>query len=135
MKTQKNKIKIFCIGLVFLFSISFVLLPLVADAAGLVPCGTSTTDPCTWCDLGKLIANIIDFLVKIVIVIAVALIIWGGFVIMTAGGSPERVKHGRDIIKSAVIGIIIALGSWLIIDTIIKVVLQADIGPWNQISC
>ncbi|HDH31272.1 MAG TPA: hypothetical protein ENH26_00675 [Candidatus Wolfebacteria bacterium] len=129
MLNQKSKILILAIV------IAIVIVNVSIAQAGLVPCGTSTTNPCTWCDLGQLIANIIDFLVKIAIVIAVVFIVWGGFIIMTAGGSPERAKNGRDIIKSAVIGIIITLGAWLIINTVIKLVLQADIGPWNQISC
>lgn len=152
----------------FLLPVIVIIIVIVTinttNAAGLVPCGKTClqwntdktqcltpgkditgnniplaeTQPCTWCHFGQLFKNVIDFLVKIVIVIAVTLIIWGGFVVMTAGGSPERAKHGRDIIKSAVIGIIIALAAWLLIDTIIKFVAtdyKAQFGPWNQISC
>ncbi len=112
----------------------------MAQAAGLVPCGGVGQNPCTWCDFGVMANNIFNFTVySIIIPIAVAVVIWGGFVIMTAGGSPEKVKSGRDIIKSAIIGIIITLAAWLIIDTIIKIAATGwsslKIGPWNQIGC
>ncbi len=133
----KFKILTFCaIILIFAFSI-FNFAP-VAEA-GLVPCGGVGQDLCNWCHFGQLIKNIIDFFIKIAIVVAVIFIIWGGFIIMTASSSPERLKSGQDILQSAIIGIIIVFVSWILIDTIIKVVLQdqfqMEIGPWNQISC
>ncbi len=142
----QQEIKKFSVCFAFLFCVCLALLPLAANA-GLVPCGIDDnnnniideSEQCTWCHLGELVKNIIDFLVKIVIAAAAALVLWGGFVIMTAGASPERAKHGRDIIKAAVIGIIIALGAWLIIDTIIKTIAtgwsDSLFGPWNEISC
>jgi hypothetical protein len=70
------------------------------------------------------IRNIISQVFVIIIPLAVIFIIWGGFVIMTAGGSPERVKKGKEIILIALTGLIIALGSWLILTTISKVFFQ-----------
>lgn len=65
-----------------------------------------------------LVRHLIVWLTIIVIPIGAAVIIWGGIVIMTAGGSEERIKKGRKVITTAVIGIGIALGSWLIINAI-----------------
>ncbi len=125
-----NKCVWLCIGL--------VLLPLTASAA-LVPCGTSTTPPCNWCYLMQLIKNIIDLLMSIVFPLAAVMVVVGGIMILTAGGSAERVSKGRQIVTAAVIGILIALLSWLIIDTIIKVLGgnwgSLKIGPWNKLSC
>ncbi|KKU75857.1 MAG: hypothetical protein UY02_C0041G0011, partial [Candidatus Giovannonibacteria bacterium GW2011_GWB1_47_6b] len=45
-------------------------------------------------------------------------IVWGGFVIMTAGGSEEKVKKGKGIITASVIGLAILFGSWLIVTVI-----------------
>lgn len=126
---------------VFLFCV-FALVSTAQAAEGLVPCGPGTAKAtCDWCNLGVMADKVIDFVVEyIVIPVAVAVIIWGGFLIMTAGGSPERVKRGKDAITAAVIGIVIALGAWLVIDTIIKMLagaagLPTDLGPWNEIDC
>lgn len=59
--------------------------------------------------------KIIGFLFTIAIPVGVIFIVWGGFVIMTAAGSEERVRKGRQIITAALIGVAIALGAWLII--------------------
>ena len=54
----------------------------------------------------------------IAIPLGVLFVAYGGFVIMTAGGSEEKVKKGKQVITAAVIGIAIAFGSWLIIFTV-----------------
>ncbi len=121
------------------FSIFYFLFSILMVNAALVPCGTSTTSACTWCHLMQLIKNIIDLLMSIVFPLAAVMIVIGGITIATAGGSTERVARGRQIVTAAVIGILIALLSWLIIDTIIKVVASnwgsLKIGPWNKLSC
>lgn len=87
----------------------------------------------------QLIKNIIDLLMSIVFPLAAVMVVVGGIMILTAGGSAERVSKGRQIVTAAVIGILIALLSWLIIDTIIKVLGgnwgSLKIGPWNKLSC
>ena len=64
------------------------------EAAGLVPCGGEGQNPCTWCHLMQLIKNVINFLMYIVFPLAAIMIVVGGIMIMTAGGSTERVAKG-----------------------------------------
>lgn len=123
--------------LVFLFLL--FNFPASSEAA-LVPCGTSTNpDPCNFCDFLRLGKNIIDFLMYIIFPIATVMIIWGGIIIMTSRESPEQVKRGRGVITAAVVGLLIALLSWIILDTIFKVISPrfeaASLGPWNQLKC
>lgn len=102
--------------------------------AALVPCGPGVGDSCKWGDFGKLIKNIIDFTIyNLVFPISAVMIVVGGFFIMTAGGSTERVSKGKEIATAAVVGLLIALTSWLIIDTIIKILTDGRLGPWNQL--
>lgn len=67
-----------------------------------------------------------DVVTVIAIPLATIMIIYGGFVIMTAGGSDEKLKRGKSIIISAVIGIVISLGSYIIITTI-KAILTGNL--------
>lgn len=64
---------------------------------------------------------IIGFLLKLAFPLATIFIVYGAFVIITAAGSPDKLKQGKGIIYAAVIGITIALGSWLIVTTVFKV--------------
>ncbi|MDP3999099.1 MAG: pilin [bacterium] len=104
--------------------------------AALVPCGGTGQAACTFCDFLKLAKNVIDWLVGIASTLAVAFIVWGGFVIMMAGGSPEKMTEGRKTITIAVTGLIIVFGAWLIIGTLFNVITGSPSAlPWNSIQC
>ena len=87
----------------------------LAQAAneGLVPC--SGLD-CDFCDLFKLGENVFTFAIfNVALPIAVIFVIYGGFKIMTAGSSPEKVSEGRKIIQAAAIGILIQRGIFILL--------------------
>ena len=69
-------------------------------------------------------ASIIKVLMTFLGIIAVALIIWGGFKWMTAGGNEEQVGEARKIIMTAVIGLIIILGAWALADWALSTIQQ-----------
>ena len=54
-------------------------------------------------------------------------------------GNPSEAIKGKKVLWNAVLGIIIILASWLLIDTIIKSVggfpISEGFGPWNEIQC
>ncbi len=89
----------------------------------LVPCGVkgggSASHPCEVCDLYSLAHNIIDLALwglatpLLVVALLVAGLYW-----LTSAGSEEKITRGKEILKSAVIGFIIAFGAWIIINTI-----------------
>jgi len=87
----------------------------------------------------QLFKNIIDYLIYIIFPLAAVMIVVGGGFIMTAAGSPSRVSKGKEIITAAIIGLLIVLLSYLIIDTIIKIIAvdwnSVRIGPWNELKC
>ena len=120
---------------IILLSTFYFLLSVASASAALVPCGGSGQEPCQFCDLFKLVKNVLDFGVKIAIPIAVIAIVYGGIMILTAGASPERAKQGKDIVTAAIIGLVIVLLAWLILDTLIKLIAKGEFGPWNQLKC
>jgi type IV secretion system pilin len=100
---------------------------------GLVPC---TGFDCSMCSLFELIKNIINFLTKVIFALATAFIVWGAIEIMTAGGSETRITSGRERITTAIFGIAITLGAWLLIGTILQVLTGSSSKlPWNEIEC
>lgn len=50
-----------------------------------------------------------DWVFFIVTAIAIILIIWGGFTVMTAAGSEEKLSKGRNYIVYALVGFIVAI--------------------------
>jgi len=59
-----------------------------------------------------IVANIIKILLSFLGTIAVVLIIYAGFLWMTAGGKPDGIKKAKDIMSTAVVGLIIILISY-----------------------
>jgi len=62
--------------------------------------------------------RVIDPAIKLMGSIAVLLVIIGGFTLITAQGESEQVDKGKDIIKYALIGLVVALLSYVIVASI-----------------
>lgn len=65
-------------------------------------------------DLRTIIARIINFALGFLGIVAVGLILYGGFLWMTAAGDEDKVEQAKKLLKNAVIGLIIILASWAI---------------------
>ncbi len=83
----------------------------------------STTYDCGICCMLNTIYTVTNWIFYILILVAVIMIILGGFVFMTAAGSPEKTAKGRNIVVYAVIGIAIA-----IIAKLVPVLVRTIIG-------
>lgn len=72
--------------------------------------GTCQTDIGTVpIDPGGFVNVILNYSVGIGGGLALILIIWGGFRIVTSNGNPEEVKKGKEIITYAIVGLILIL--------------------------
>ncbi len=109
-----------------------MILNLLFFAKLLPDCSGSS---CGWCDLFQLGQNIINFLIEISLVLAVAFIVYGGIMMMLTSSSPEKLKGSKDIIWSALIGLAIVLASWVILNTFFHLLTGQISWPWDQIQC
>ena len=124
------------------------------EERGIVPCDTSNNPAsCKLCDIFKLAKNITDFFVYAGLAVTSAFIGYGGFMILAGSYSEEKTRHGKEILTSAITGLLILLVAWLIVDTSVKVLtnipvlgqgsgsgfsggfLRGQLGPWNAIQC
>jgi len=96
--------------------LSFIKTAL-AQTKGIVP--PDIGDPgYGWPEFNQLIENILDFMLIIAIPLAVVVIIYGGFLFMTSGGSEQRIAKGKQAMLAAIIGLAIVFGSLIIIKLI-----------------
>jgi hypothetical protein len=65
--------------------------------------------------LGSNVTLVINYFLGILGLVAVAMLIYAGVLMVTAGGNDEQVGKARKIITYAVIGIVIILLSWTIV--------------------
>jgi len=71
-----------------------------------------------------LLQKAINFLtISIALPIGVLMFVWAGFVIMTAGGSREKVAKGKKIINVAIMGIVIVLLAAAIVGVINSIII------------
>ncbi len=76
-------------------------------------------DLSTSLDLIETIGRIIDFLLGFLGVLALILILYAGFLWMTAAGNEEKVAKAKKIMGAAVIGLVIILASFAIANFIV----------------
>jgi len=99
----------------------FLLTPVISSAQetqGLVPqCEGSK---CSTGDFVKLIDNVIKFLVTMLSVIAVIVMVYAGFLMVTSGGDENKWTTAKGLFTNVVIGIILVLAAWLIVDTLLS---------------
>ena len=158
-----------------IFTILFLLLsavPLTADA-GIVQCGfdgskgqpidgkIDNTEACGFCDIFKLINNIVIFLLvpspsvnngaAVVPLLATLFILIGGFYILFVGGSPVEVfkdtgakgnilalKKGKDIITAVIVGLLVVYIAWIVVSSILTflgVAQWTGLLQWWDIKC
>ena len=66
----------------------------------------------------KIALNIVDDLLQLIGYTTVGYIIYGGFLMMTSNGAPDKAARGRKTIMSAAIGLVIALASVALVNFI-----------------
>ncbi len=59
-----------------------------------------------------IIGGLINVFMGLLGMLAVVLMLYGGFIWMTAQGDPEKVQKAQNIIKTAVVGIIVIFAAW-----------------------
>ena len=119
-----------------LLVLSIILVPLIGFAQGQPEAGDKGLVPCTegkQCNLNMLmllIDNIIKFIIlKLAVPIAAIMFAYAGFLLITSGGeSSEAKSKAKGIFLNTLLGLLIVLGAWLIISTILAI-LGYD-GSW-----
>jgi len=105
----------------------FFALPVAAQNAdfGLNQVSTGLNNTLSNSDPRAIIGRIINVALGFLGVIAVAIILFGGFKWMTAGGNEEKTSEARKLLAAGVIGLVIILASWAIATYVINALSQA----------
>ncbi|MHB8903959.1 MAG: IPT/TIG domain-containing protein [Patescibacteria group bacterium] len=128
-KTKKLIIFLVVIGLFAVFSSVF------AQSFGINEVGNGLNNSLTTSDPRATAGRIINIILGLLGVIAVGIIMWGGFVWLTSNGEEEKINSAKNILKNGVIGLIIILASWGIASFILSRLGGAINGGNNNSSC
>jgi hypothetical protein len=78
------------------------------------PCPGDETKTCVpW--IGEYIAGIYKYAISIVGILAAVVLMFGGLIWLTAGGSPDKVNNAKAWIGASITGLILALSSYMIL--------------------
>lgn len=120
------------------------------NTSALVPCGTGTfgnkdnpnasdSTGCQACNLADLVQSLINFLIGVSIPIAAALFAYAGALYFTSGADTHNIDKAKGIFKNALIGFVIVISAWLVVNTLLHALLsQGKLFPndsWFSISC
>ena len=117
---NKNKLLI-----VFLWLLIITPVWVLAQTpTGIVNCGNSDQDPCTYEDFVRPGTGLIDTVIKFLIFglmvpAGVIALVVAGVLLVTKPGVPAARETAKNIIKSVIYGLIIALAAYLIVKAII----------------
>ncbi len=115
------------------FAILTIISPLYALALPLVPCG-GDGNPCTVACFYVMIDRIINFLLRDIAFPLAATALMAAGIMMVLGGSEKSISLGKDILKYAIIGLLLSFGAWVIVSGILGNLLQegGTYWPWNK---
>ena len=118
----------------WMVSMFFVFSPALAFAAGLPErIVTCNGVDCNVCYIATVAQNVLNTAIFIMVFLSAVLFAWAGWKMLTAQGDTESYTAGKRIFGNVVLGLIIILAGWIVIDTLMKTMTNSPFGPWNKI--
>lgn len=119
------------------FTSLFLLTTSVTYAAGLVPCGGPNEAMCRACDFVAMGQNIMKWFVLVSASIVALMFAFGGMKMVMSAGNTGAVSEGKEMMTNSVIGFLILLAAWLIVNTVLMTFMKDGngIAVWGTIQC
>ena len=127
------------------FSLAAIFFGAVQDAnaaEGLVKCGRTGQPMCTICDLIIGVKVLIDYALSTAGVVALAVVFVGAVMYVFSGADPGLAGKAKAAIGNALIGIVIIVSGWLIVNyTMIVLGRKENLGiqqmtnGWSNFTC
>lgn len=84
--------------------------------------------------VGKLVAQVYLWALAAAALLALLVIVFGGYKVMTAGGNGKQASDGKEYLYSAIVGLVILLSSYLILSTINPDLTDFSLGSLNSLN-
>lgn len=77
-----------------------------------------------YCSIELVYAKFINLALYAIGIVAVIVIIYGGYIYMTSRGNEEQAKRGRAILTWSIIGLIVVLGAAALVNAVVKFIVE-----------
>lgn len=88
---------------------------------------TATTSGLPRPELTTLIGNIIRAAFSVVGVVFFVILLYGGFLWMTASGNEDRIKKAKSLMTNSIIGLLIIIAAYAISEFVIRLLLGGEV--------
>jgi len=114
--------------------------PTVGETDSLVPLGRDgdyNPDGYGSCEFVQTVNNVIQFLIKMSALLAVIVFLYAGFIMVSSRGDSALIEGAKKLFANVLIGFVILLTAFLIINTIIGILVGGASGglTWQTIEC
>ncbi|MBU1119555.1 hypothetical protein KKH43_06780 [Patescibacteria group bacterium] len=89
---------------------------------------------CTICDIMNVVTNFARYATMFLAPIGGLMIVISGLMYMTSGGNEERKGKAKKALGAAIIGMVIMMSGWLIINSVMSAVGAKQAGSWYKPS-
>ncbi len=110
-------------------------LPVQSAHAALVQCDPSVIGSCDLCALLATIQSVVNFIISMAFVLLTLVIMIAGFQMYMSQGNPGAFSRSIQQIWNGVIGLVITLAAWVIVNTVLHFFAHGSVLFWNRISC
>jgi len=127
------------------YLLAIILILLVPDLTQAQTLGLTESlcegEECSACHFVELANRLIKWLIGIVVILFAVLAVWAGFGLVTSGGNPSALQDAKSRFTNAFIGLLIVLSAWLLVDTLMRGIVNgadgeiAGYGPWSEVQC
>ncbi len=109
-------------------SFTTAIIIIGASLAPTIVHAVTLTNPLGETDPRLLIARLISGVLSVIGSIALLMFIYGGLLWMTSGGKPEQVKKGKDILIWAVLGIVLIVSAYVVVNALMNAMLSGNVA-------
>ena len=122
-----RSVSAFAVALILLLAPVFIQAATMPDR--IVPCDGVD---CNLCHLAQLAQNLLNTGIFVAVFLSAILFAYAGWLYLSnqAVGEVERAKK---IFLDVVLGLVLVLGAWILVDTLMKALLGGSFLPWNNI--
>ncbi len=88
---------------------------------------------CTPEDILMIVVNIMNLILGVVGSLMLIMFFYGGMLILTSGGGSKKIEEGKATLVNAVIGGILVLSSWFLVNALTSAIIDPDIKDEEEI--
>ena len=87
---------------------------------------------CKWEDFVEFANNLLKLMIDLAVVIAGFSVFYAAYKYISARGSSEKIKEGHNALQHAIIGLLLVLGAWLLMDIFLRTITGKGVNEWSN---